>query len=487
MLFGRLAVWSVACQMTKRAKPPSAAESLMEKLERGKSWKDTTFGTSYSKTYLQKLERILLHGSDFDLSLNLSLDGHSSWVNFRSIVMLYLLLIASSYGSPIEDEIMLKLWWDERKIHRGLQMCGGISMIYPQWPTSHNSWRYFLPCFYQDNTASDDIPSMFNQTGIEEMLEECKEVSYEIATHNLSLNLKFVIVVDWKCYYELDTDCVEARDCQLQRRLCPCCGFLTNHKISTWMLDPYKLWTRDLSLSTYYSKLVNSITFVLYDPLHGLARLVSNMLSGFRSFLKKLGLTRLANMLSVHIPNFKKDDVNINSERTKQFLDNDTVVEGVSNIFENYKGQPLINLALPDESHVNISLSDLFVQMFAAMREFKKFIYSQTCTLQSLQDLMVPRNFLLCCLLKFKYQLNPAPHYMLNHFFEDVENMFPARPVNWLCEGEEGANHYHRKMSKATPNGAKLNHSKLNTLQIMLRHAILLHQLKVTHHIGLPK
>ena len=104
--------------------------------------------------------------------------------------------------------------------------------------------------------------------------------------------------------------------------------------------------------------------------------------------------------------------------------------------------------------------------------------YYSILTFGDLNELETARNTICSLLAAFGSDLNAAPHYMLNHFHEDLNYMRPCVPRFWICEAEEAANAHHRRMSNATLKGALVGRSTLSLSEMMLLHMIQLHFLR---------
>jgi hypothetical protein len=132
-----------------------------------------------------------------------------------------------------------------------------------------------------------------------------------------------------------------------------------------------------------------------------------------------------------------------------------------------------------DGSQSQTTFEEYLRNAVTSVAVFRKVIYSSVILQEDFEALTEARDYLCSTLAMTSSQMNPALHYMLNHFEEDLCNMLPVVPRDWICEGEEAANAHHRKMSNATVSGALADQTEMSLTEMMLSHAIDLHFLRL--------
>jgi len=59
------------------------------------------------------------------------------------------MLFFMSIHAPTDDQVLLKIFIDERRIFNVNQNCIGLSLVHPSWAHKHNSLYYFMPFILQ--------------------------------------------------------------------------------------------------------------------------------------------------------------------------------------------------------------------------------------------------------------------------------------------------------------------------------------------------
>jgi hypothetical protein len=450
---------------------------LYQKLCRGHSWDDFCF---YMKGRVSKraAQNVLsdLRPPNYELRPMGVASRMAATFLFAEITELMLEYHRTHLVTPTA-KLMIKLWWDERRIKGALQTVGGLSPLWPRVP-KHNSWIHFLPIFMLGKGSKDAIWDTLEDCGLHQALREYHNRDVEVANYPAS-RVSFHVVLDWMCFYELSQDCHSPNSTVMHQRLCPCCIFDVGDKLGGWLRDPFYRHKRLTSRKRALRIPGLDLQGCLYDPMHGLARLLANVISAILSLLKCLALTQELRMLGDAVAWMTEKSGQCNVTEAKQFLsDLQPWLSWIEQIPLDTRGLTVL-MPQKDGSQSQTTFEEYLRNAVTSVAVFRKVIYSSVILQEDFEALTEARDYLCSTLAMTSSQMNPALHYMLNHFEEDLCNMLPVVPRDWICEGEEAANAHHRKMSNATVSGALADQTEMSLTEMMLSHAIDLHFLRL--------
>merc|ERR1712137_44724 len=212
---------------------------------------------------------------------------------------------------------------------------------------------------------------------------------------------------------------------------------------------------------------------VLYDPMHGLARLVTiivmAILSKTQSLCRRAYRELVAKLKKCHW----SETSGFNCKFAKAFF-GDLHDQQLIAIIESSEEAQSYTFQRP--SGARKSLAEAATSALKSARFYWQFIYSRGFEESSILDLEDARDDIEAFLWSLDHQMCPAPHYLLHHFIEDVRNLYPVVPFYWLNEANEAFHKFLRKMAILTPGKRQqCDIDTYNTYELLLRHARSLH------------
>ena len=220
---------------------------------------------------------------------------------------------------------------------------------------------------------------------------------------------------------------------------------------------------------------------LIYDPMHGIARLFSN----FWMILRSACSYKEVLILNRHMKKcFNKTKGALSIGDFKAYFKGNWAARLIRQLGILSHLHPVIIRTGPEPEAQSIMPFQISVgRALEALRTYYEYCYRKSCTSAERDSLKDARQELVSFWYSLGGNMNPADHYMFNHFFEDVNMMFPKPPRAWLNEKEEAANSHHRRMAAATLKGATQSSSQMDSYQVLLRYCIIIFRIQMNNHL----
>jgi hypothetical protein len=165
----------------------------------------------------------------------------------------------------------------------------------------------------------------------------------------------------------------------------------------------------------------SSLPFILrnvrYDPMHGFARLVSLILNNLEETITASQVQQLKQLILTKCKQSKKG---INLHKIPPFLakaifsDLD-LLEEMASIFADSTLIPPTNLF--GQFPINWDKAECARNLFLSLHALLKFVYCDAPDDEDIRNVDCARQVIIACLVQNNFELHPASHYMLTHFF----------------------------------------------------------------------
>jgi hypothetical protein len=482
--------FSLASPMSRRLD-----QLVFTKLSSGTSW-PTFIGLNEGQTSKQELLDYMswLCKEPYDLR-PIRLFG-SKGAHVRPIQAFEAFFSFRSSLGPVEEVVDVCVFFDGRKLWGGSNCVIGFSLADLGLPMSE-SWLSFLPfAIYQEESPEngetklskqrEQLSDLLKQADVANDFKEIQACSWETSRFDNNgafagrsvARARLLIVVDWMALILLFNDVSVPNSTVPTAKLCPFCGFTARDKVGGWrsQSDPWMYCERRRD---QFVELITSIStnLVIYDPMHGIARLFSNFWVILRSACSFREIVILNRHMKKH---FRKTSGALSIKDFKAYFKANGAIQLVRQLGSLPALHPIIVRTGPkpeDEAIMPFYIS--VERALKALSTFYEYCYHETRSLADQNSLKDARHELVSFWYSLAGNMNPADHYMLNHFFEDVSMMFPRPPRAWLNEKEEAANSHHRRMASATLKGASQTLSQMDSYQVLLRYCILIFRIQM--------
>ena len=268
------------------------------------------------------------------------------------------------------------------------------------------------------------------------------------------------------------------------QNLCVCCKFSTEDKAHAWYScgDPFRFWTRMAFRRPGGVLSFIDIQHLLYDSMHGCARL--NSITWSTILMISKGPIRSA-VLSEMKEYFGKTSPNLNIQALKSYFGPRRHLEFLKVLRRLGSGGVycILSESTPGILRV-VSLLGMIQMLLNAIETFYLYCWQLNEERRTIHELIAARADILAVMAFAKHPMWPAPHYMMNHFFEDIKLMGHITPRLWLNEKEENANKHHRRIGRATLQGSHQPRNRFNSCQVLLRSLSAIKVIKVKQNVN---
>ena len=132
--------------------------------------------------------------------------------------------------------------------------------------------------------------------------------------------MSLYVVLDWQCFYKISSGCHAPKSVTLHQGLCPCCSFDVGDKVGGWRGQPWFMYAREDEKTALLLVANMTIHQCLYDPMHGVPRLVSGSFCAFYIFSQKNKLYKIIRAVCEHVPWFKQKCGETSIKETKHLF-----------------------------------------------------------------------------------------------------------------------------------------------------------------------
>ena len=216
---------------------------------------------------------------------------------------------------------------------------------------------------------------------------------------------------------------------------------------------------------------------ILYEPMHGLARLLALVIQTIQSAVQDMSAVcsrKIADLLRRYR---WSETSGFNPKAAKQFFGQgidsllgqclQSAEEELQFVFRTHSGEY--------ESFVNSATGAV-----KCVREYWTYIYNKTPSNDDFKALCAARDQIESFLWSLQYQIPPAPHYMLNHFIDGVKFFSPIPPYDWINESNEAFHTVLRNLLASTPKLRQKRDNELyDTYDLAVRHSQTLHHCRL--------
>ena len=280
---------------------------------------------------------------------------------------------------------------------------------------------------------------------------------FEITFAGVSRPISFVTSFDWKAIIATHPGIAGSKASTPAARLCYRCGFYGNDKTGNWWAAPLRWWRSApapgaaaagggvCSIPVYIAGIKPE--YDVYDPAHGCARVLSNLLSQSWRYLlahyPALAPKWIEGITSRGFPATVKlleSSINVDINAFKVWA-NGSYDETLLETMGDWWG-PLANIPSWDAAEVAVALESVAEAVARSFRCIKLLYRLCWGKLDRGEDNFntwwTARTGILCTMFAFNMTMNSSVHYVMNHLGEDVRT-FP-NILSLLAEGGERQN-----------------------------------------------
>jgi len=328
-----------------------------------------------------------------------------------------------------EGLLRIKITWDARYI-LGKQNVGFI-FNFCDVPHQHNSRIHSVLFGLADGSESvEDLAIYLQEMNFEEAVARLRALRVR-APSGAEFGFEPIITTDWMSigpFIGHERPATQVRT----DRVCGWCGCEKGFLQTGWRTtDPFKwhpIEHRPCNLAPSIAT-----TDCRYCPMHGCTRMLCGLLQALRASAPFGTRGTFEQLMSAIRPDWG-DGSALRALDMKAFFDKDRLPESIAALFPTAR----ITLPVPGGGNRQLRECDAVLMVLDSVRVFKQFAYRLHPLPVDYDTLRTARTCYLAFYYAQNWQIDPAPHFMTNHFIQ-----FAERDRGAFFALGEGAEHKH--------------------------------------------
>ena len=351
----------------------------------------------------------------------------------------------------------------------------GLQVVGPRLVLHHSWSRHHMVAIFRGKETCDSLKSLSEEIQLKSLVENSQNTIHVV--RGMKMSVRFLFVLDWMALVASFPGISNPNARIDDLAICPFCDFNVWDK-RNWFTQDIRRWSRNVtSFCDFLPCIGADPRLILYDPMHGLARLLVLVLTAILNAVQELSSLCSRQILNILKQNRWSETSGINPKAAKQFFGKNIdgqLIQLMEAAIEDI-GSLILRPTGAMQSLVNSSRSAV-----NSVRFYWSFIYNKDPSPEDLRSLKQARDDLEAFLWSLDCRMPPAPHYMLNHFIDDVEFMVPIPPYNWINEANEAFHTTLRNLISVTPKlRAKRSCERYDTYDLVVRHSQTLHHCRL--------